>query len=137
MEFDSELSDEELREQGTGIDCAAPISLRGSVENLAGTVTLTCAVRARILLVCDRCLGEFEKDISVDTVHTVVRSESELIGDDDVICEDGALDLTELAVSDLLISLPTKILCREDCKGLCPRCGKNLNDGDCGCMDND
>ncbi|MBQ8120226.1 MAG: DUF177 domain-containing protein, partial [Ruminococcus sp.] len=39
----------------------------------------------------------------------------------------------ELAVSDLLLQLPTKILCKDDCKGLCYTCGHNLYEGECGC----
>ena len=41
--------------------------------------------------------------------------------------------LDEVVVTDLLLALPTKHLCREDCRGLCPHCGKNLNEGECGC----
>ena len=44
------------------------------------------------------------------------------------------IDLDELVMSDLLLTLPMKHLCREDCKGLCAQCGKNLNEGDCGCI---
>ena len=50
-----------------------------------------------------------------------------------MVCEDNVLELDELVISDLLLQLPTKILCKEDCKGLCFKCGKDLNDGDCDC----
>mgnify|MGYP001091754997 FL=1 len=43
------------------------------------------------------------------------------------------LDLEELARTDILLELPTKVLCSEDCKGLCSQCGKNLNEGECSC----
>ena len=43
------------------------------------------------------------------------------------------MDLDELVRADLLLELPTKVLCREDCKGLCPKCGKDLNFGPCDC----
>ncbi len=41
--------------------------------------------------------------------------------------------LAELATADILLELPTSVLCVESCKGLCPVCGANLNEGDCGC----
>ena len=50
-----------------------------------------------------------------------------------IVVEGMRLDLTALVREDLLLALPAKFLCREDCKGLCPMCGKNLNDGSCSC----
>ena len=53
--------------------------------------------------------------------------------DDYILTEGNSLDLDELVVSDILLELPTKLLCKEDCKGLCSSCGRNLNEGKCGC----
>ena len=53
--------------------------------------------------------------------------------DDYLVCADSVLDLEELARTDILLELPTKVLCSEDCKGLCSQCGKNLNEGECSC----
>ncbi len=133
LDIHSSVSLEELGDLGTSCEFAAPLSLDGSVKNLAGMVTLDYTLEAKVLHVCDRCLREFTKDYKITASHIIVRDEASLTGEDDVLCEDGDLDMSELAVSDLLIALPTKILCREDCKGLCPVCGKDLNDGDCGC----
>lgn len=47
--------------------------------------------------------------------------------------EDMHFDLDELLREDILLSLPTKVLCKSDCKGLCPMCGADLNNGPCGC----
>ena len=49
------------------------------------------------------------------------------------VIPDGQLDLAELAGADILLELPTSMVCDEGCKGLCPECGANLNEGDCGC----
>ena len=55
-------------------------------------------------------------------------------GDYDLrVIEGDELDLDELIYSDIILLTPTKFLCKEDCKGLCPTCGKNLNEGDCAC----
>ncbi|WP_377077376.1 YceD family protein, partial [Ruminococcus bicirculans (ex Wegman et al. 2014)] len=62
-----------------------------------------------------------------------VAYEHESDRDDYVVCENNTLDLDELAISDLLLQLPTKILCRDDCKGLCYVCGQDLNEGKCNC----
>lgn len=109
-----------------------PISLRGKIENRAGVVTMQYNSLFTIRHLCDRCLNEFDREYSMDFEHILIRT---LCYDEDeyVQCPDDTLDVNELAISDLLLSLPSKILCKEDCKGLCPVCGKNLNTGDCGC----
>ena len=53
--------------------------------------------------------------------------------DDYAIIEDGFLDMDEQLIAQLEMEFPARFLCSEDCKGLCQRCGKNLNDGKCGC----
>lgn len=109
-----------------------PILLRGKIENRAGVVTMQYNSLFTIRHLCDRCLNEFDREYSMDFEHILIRT---VCYDEDeyVQCPDDTLDVNELAISDLLLSLPSKILCKEDCKGLCPVCGKNLNTGDCGC----
>ena len=53
--------------------------------------------------------------------------------DEYVVCQDNQLDIDELVRADLFLELPNKVLCREDCKGLCGQCGKNLNFDSCEC----
>ena len=53
--------------------------------------------------------------------------------DEYIVCEGDGLDLEELVIADVILSMPAKLLCREDCKGLCPTCGINLNKESCGC----
>lgn len=132
-EISEEISLEELGDLGTSVECVTPIKLRGRIENQAGMVTLSYTLQAEVKHLCDRCLKEFSKEYELSLEHILVRSEEEALGDDDIVCEGLTLDLSETAVSDLLINLPTKVLCRDDCLGLCPECGANLNDGDCGC----
>ena len=113
------------------------------------TLQLDCtgelvAVRGRIRsaahLECVRCLRSF--DLPVTTDLTVVadraggrgRLEEDLEADDYMKFHDGRqLDLREEAREALLLELPITPHCREDCRGLCPRCGADLNDGPCGC----
>jgi len=71
---------------------------------------------------CSRCLVIFEQPLSVE--HYVFHQE--LHGEDFV-------DLTTSIREDIILELPQRALCQEGCRGLCPRCGKNLNDGPCQC----
>lgn len=111
-----------------------PVEIRGRVWNEAGVVTLSYTAAFRLRVPCDRCLEPFERDYSYSFEEILVLEESE--EHDEYIAAPGArLDLDELCLSDLLLSLPYKQLCDlgEDCKGLCPRCGANLNHVCCEC----
>lgn len=93
------------------------------------------AIRATIsttgVYECSRCLTP----VSVDRSETI----SERYGDeeslpDDVLSYNGeSIDITETVREALILSEPMQVLCRPDCKGLCPNCGANLNDGPCSC----
>ncbi|MBE6836463.1 MAG: DUF177 domain-containing protein [Ruminococcus sp.] len=109
---------------------ATPVEVKGTVSNRAGIVTLSYETRFKLDNTCDRCLKEFIQEYAYSFKHTLVRS-CNTDNDEYVVCGNNTLDMNELAVSDILLTLPTKILCKEDCKGLCCVCGADLNESDC------
>lgn len=116
-----------------GYTFISPIAINGTLVNRAGIVTLSYNVGCSMKHICDRCLSEFTRDYSYNFSATLVRSVNQ--GNDEyIVCGDNTLDMDELAISDLLLQLESKTLCTEDCKGLCMKCGKNLNEGDCSCI---
>ncbi len=129
-----EITPEELSEV-RGYTFAAPVAVSGEVYNRAGIVTLKYTVSCTLDVVCDRCLTELKRDYSYDFSHTVVpslQSEGDIY-DTYLVAQHDSIDMNETAISDLLLMLPTKMLCREDCKGLCDICGCNLNERTCNC----
>ncbi len=83
---------------------------------------------------CDRCLKQTETVVESDFERTVVSPGSETEEEDARDCMDAySLDTEALMQDEISVNWPVKILCREDCKGLCPVCGQNLNEGTCGC----
>jgi uncharacterized protein len=111
----------------------SPVKVLGTIKGLEGFAELKAQVSFNFSIPCDRCTRQISRHFVYSFSHTLVRKlENE---DDDQLIEvhDGKLDLDELMREDILLELPTKFLCREDCKGICPVCGKNLNDGPCGC----
>ena len=129
-----EITPEELSEV-RGYTFAAPVAVSGEFYNRAGIVTLKYTVSCTLDVVCDRCLTELKRDYSYDFSHTVVpslQSEGDVY-DTYLVAEHDSIDMNETAISDLLLMLPTKMLCREDCKGLCDICGCNLNERTCNC----
>lgn len=131
-----EITPEELSEV-RGYTFAAPVAVSGEFYNRAGIVTLKYTVSCTLDVVCDRCLTELKRDYSYDFSHTVVpslQSEGDIY-DTYLVAQHDSIDMNETAISDLLLMLPTKMLCREDCKGLCDICGCNLNERTCNCRD--
>ena len=104
----------------------------GRVRNEAGILRLDGVLTAEMLCVCDRCGEEFEslKQMRLDV--TIVEENPE--EDPSLfVLEGNEIDLDEILSTCFILDMETKFLCREDCKGLCPTCGKNLNLGPCGC----
>ena len=105
----------------------------GEISNSADLLTLKGSIRARMRCVCDRCAREFDKavDLPLD-----VRLAAELEDEEDpdyYLLRGDELDLDDLLESAFILGMDTQILCRDDCKGLCPRCGADLNEGPCAC----
>ncbi len=86
---------------------------------------------------CDRCLKEVGEVIPLNFSRTVLAPDEITEGTDeegDQTFMDGyQLNVEDLINDEILLGLPTKVLCKEDCKGICKQCGKNLNEGECGC----
>ena len=112
-----------------------PVLADGMVRNTAGVLVMTGNVRTTLHGVCDRCAQDFEKDVElpIDVVLVTELSNEEnedewvfpLVGDD--------ADLEDIIRTVFVLNMDSKLLCSEDCKGLCCQCGKNLNDGPCSC----
>jgi len=110
------------------------------VDNLEGRVVLRGELQATGPAVCDRCLRDFELSFAVPYELVVLRDAGHETEDGEtpvVHQRDGELDLTETVREATVLALPQVKLCREDCRGLCARCGADLNEGDCDCEDDD
>lgn len=111
----------------------SPVQVTGAVEQSADVVTLRADVHYRYDGTCDRCTGDVHRDCVMKMEHILVVSLNHEDNDSFVLIENYQLPLDELVEEDIILDQPSKILCREDCRGLCPQCGKDLNQGLCGC----
>ena len=113
----------------------APITAVGTVRNTAGVLMMTGDIDAHLTPVCDRCGTEYEEDITLPLdVVLVTEFADEDHEDERTFPLDGNnADLDEIIRTVFILNMDTKFLCSEDCKGLCFRCGKNLNLGPCEC----
>ncbi len=105
-----------------------------------GRVEISGQCEVELELTCDRCLDPvpytFDLDFTRRTVASATDEEVELSDTDEPDAVEGCmLDTDKLVRSEILIGWQMKVLCREDCKGICSICGQNLNHGTCDCMD--
>lgn len=111
----------------------APVRVKAKAENEAGVVGISITAEFEYNAPCDRCGEEVVTSFSYSFEHTLVQSLSGENDGDYIETPDFQLDLDELVTSDIILELPSKYLCSDDCRGLCPKCGRNLNKGDCNC----
>ena len=104
-----------------------------SIISRAGIVEAQLTCKVSYQAPCDRCGEEHERKYSFDIIRTIVSRLENDDTDEMTVVPDMKLDLEEFCYADIIMSLPTKHLCKEDCKGLCPSCGTNLNLGRCDC----
>ena len=110
-----------------------PVPVEGSVKNIADVLVLEGEAKSLLDYTCDRCMSGFSREKTVPLSFLLAET---LEGEDDgeiVLLEDGEIDVGELAYTAFILDMDTKHLCSEDCKGLCPGCGVNLNQEPCRC----
>ena len=104
----------------------------GEAKDISGFIRLIGTITGVHSAPCARCLAPVAREFSTPIDLSVVTSPTE--SDEDFILAEGQkIDLGSFATETVLLTLPLRLLCREDCKGLCPTCGKDLNLGDCEC----
>lgn len=88
-------------------------------------------VPVKIKLICARCLKEFdfEKELKFQRLYSTQAKEGKEI----LLIKNGQINIGQPLREELLISLPLKPLCQENCQGICPTCGQDLNQGECQC----
>lgn len=113
---------------------AQPVHVEGQVRNRAGALELKVRLDTVLSLICDRCAKPFQREKVVE-YETLLAFELANGESDDIVelSQDGELELDELMLEVFLLEMDTKNLCSQDCKGLCPGCGADLNTEQCRC----
>lgn len=119
------------------IEEKSPVALK--LSNIGQSKALVEGnVKLTFALACDRCLRDVDYTFDLSFDSEVVSPDCTSVDTDDDssdFMEGYHLNVDELVNNEILLNWPMKILCKEDCRGICKVCGKNLNDGDCGCDD--
>ncbi|MFI5251506.1 MAG: YceD family protein [Bacteroidota bacterium] len=117
-----------------------PVSLDVELEKSSRQLYLKSKIIADGIFICDRCLGEFKQTLSNQMNTVFVYNESDSKDDDGdeirvITPETMSIDITDDVRQAIILAVPLKMLCSEDCKGLCPHCGVNRNIRSCKCRE--
>jgi uncharacterized protein len=119
-----------------------PIEVRATAELIEGQIRVSGTLHTRLELVCARCLEEVTEEVSREFdlyyrhCKDEPRAEEMRLKDDDTeigFFEGEGIFLTDILAEQVLLAIPVKVICRSDCRGLCPQCGANQNSEDCRC----
>lgn len=132
--FDYELDLSGL-ESGSVLSVSGPAKVSGRVVNRAGVLMAEGVLRADVICVCARCLREFSQHQEIAINAFLAEELQNEDSDDTYLLEGDYADLDEIANTAFVLSTEQRLLCREDCRGLCSKCGKDLNDGPCECRE--
>lgn len=130
FDFELDLSEQELSGEKP---FTSPVKVKGSAGNYTGIVELRAKAEFELETSCDRCAKPIKLLVATDIFHTLVTHLNDETNDELLLVNELRFDLDPLITEDIFLDFPAKLLCDEDCKGVCPRCGKDLNTGSCSC----
>lgn len=121
---------------GVSYPVSEPVLAQGTVRNTAGVLMMEGEVSTTIHGICDRCASSFDREVHFPIEVVLVTELANEENEDEWVfpLEGDSADLDDIVRTVFVLNLDSKLLCKEDCKGLCPKCGKNLNEGPCNCQ---
>ena len=121
---------------GNSYPVSEPVLASGTVRNTAGVLVMTGSVTTTIHGVCDRCAANFDRDMNIPINVVLVTELTDEENEDEWVfpLEGDSADLEDIVRTVFVLNMDSKLLCKPDCKGLCCKCGKNLNEGPCNCQ---
>ena len=118
---------EDISAQALGLETelikfCSPVKIKALVSKITNAVTVALTVSTVFSTQCSRCLNDIKIDFQKQLDFNYPLNKSDLV-----------IDLDEDVRQEIILDYPAQPLCVKSCKGLCPKCGKNLNEGGCSC----
>ncbi len=141
-----EINEAPLEDAQSGLKCVEPVTGSVTFANTGKTIDVRGEFRTSVELDCARCLRAYrmsvempiEEELPLEGAPWATEQQQEDVEElpeeeKEPLFVDNIFDLEEYLRQSILVNVPIKPLCEEGCKGLCSRCGANLNEGPCGC----
>ncbi len=134
MEINSDVQLGDFEFNGLKLHFENAVHITGSISNVSGTLIMKAEASVDFVTQCSRCLDDV-KEHFVFSIDEAFSKTDKGNSDEVIIIGSDEIDMVEVAEKSLCSALPINYLCSEDCKGLCPVCGCNLNKQTCDCVD--
>ncbi|MBS4536091.1 DUF177 domain-containing protein [Clostridium sp. D2Q-14] len=137
INLDSTIEINEIETEENNIKLTKPIKINGGIYNTDDGIYLEAKVYFEFETNCSRCLKELIVEEEANLQYRIqIEEDEEIPFDEEIIkASEYTIDLTKPIISSILLSIPMKTICDENCKGICPQCGNDLNEGQCNCED--
>ncbi len=119
------------------IEFEKPVLISGNIKNIDGILILSAKATGEFITVCDRCGKPVKLPVCFEMEENLAKNVSEEDGEEITALEKEKFNLYDVAEKNVFANFPSKRLCSEDCKGICQRCGADLNLDKCSCQDDD
>lgn len=110
-----------------------PLEVNGKITNLGSELELRATAKGTFQTYCDRCLREISVSCEFPVMERLMRADTGASEEEAYLYDGHEIDLDDIVLKNFLLNTSSKYLCSADCKGLCPKCGKDLNEGACQC----
>lgn len=135
-DFEGNVIIEDIVYQGEDIRFKGPFYIKGNLVNGGETVVLNGHLDGVATLICGMCTEPYDYLVDYD-IQVSLKSLPDKEDPDIYVYTDDLIDINEVIIREFLLRLPMKRRCSEECRGLCPYCGINLNEDECQCSDED
>lgn len=134
LNIEAEFETMELKND-QGLHYLSPLIINGIIRKTSDSIRMNLNIKTKVAVPCSRCLEEAEYPIDMEA-EVVLLTEDTVSWEDEYdsfIIENDEIDLIDIATLEILQEILVQPLCGEDCQGICPSCGKNLNTEECNC----
>ncbi|MGF7185125.1 uncharacterized protein GGQ84_001211 [Desulfitispora alkaliphila] len=138
IKADYDVQINELIDEGETINLSDNLKINLLAKNTGSEILVSGKIETALKMMCGRCLTETDCPIDIDFEEIFVhKSKAEYIdnSDDDIIFFEGNnIHLDQIVAKNIILNMPIRTFCDEECKGICPQCGINLNEEKCSCV---
>jgi uncharacterized protein len=130
LPFEIKYEEPYVERESFKVKLKSPLTVNGNAVYDGEVINLKGRISALLEVTCSRCLDTFDYDANIEFDEIFAKFNEEA---DVYLFEGDNLELTDMVIDNLILHIPVKFLCSENCKGLCPECGSNLNKHQCNC----
>ena len=132
QQFSSSVNLGEFDLMGSTLTFTQPVTVNGKILNIGGTLEISAQIEGEYTTQCSRCGESVAMTLSAELFESV-ENDFSYVDDECISITGNIIDITGSVNACIFNSIPLQFLCSEDCKGLCPVCGINLNNEECNC----